>query len=317
MSDSAPAPLPPNVLGRDGKAPVLHGEHLFYTRLFNELQEHMGPAFADWNFTLHYRHWSEARGKVFDPLYFKKGALNVLFLLGDEHERFPIEATTDFDLVFRQYMDHSERDHRFHAFPVAYHEAAGSATSVPFAKRTINLFFSGYRNRNRVDLYKQFRKIWWLPRRNLPGRYTRELARRIVDKLCPERDFSNRYPAAIVKFTEWFGKGLPPAEYAETLSNTRVAVCPTGFISSETIRHWEAMRLGCVIMSAPLPDNHFYRGSPIVIVHDWSDFHRIYQEITADPARLNQIHQATCDWWRDVCCERAVADYIAGVLEKN
>lgn len=311
-----PKPLPDNVRGRDGKAPVLHGEHLFYTRLFEELKEQMGPAFEGWNFTIHYRQFFEMRGRTFEPLYYKKGERNVLFLLADEHERFPIEATTGFDVVFRQYMDRSERDARFHSFPVAYHEAAGGADSLPFPERAINLFFSGYRNRNRIDLYKQFRKIWWLPRKNLPGRHIRELARRLVDKLCPERDFSSRYPASIIKFTEWFGKGMPPAEYADTLANTRIAVCPPGFVSSETIRHWEAMRLGCVIMSAPLPDNRFYKGSPIVIVRDWSDFHRIYQEITSDPARLAEIHQATCDWWRDVCCERAVATHVAGILEK-
>lgn len=309
--------LPDNVRGRDGNAPHLPGEHLFYTRLFDEIREQMGPAFEKWNFTLHYRHWSEARGKVFEPLYFKKGERNVLFLLGDEHERFPIEATTDFDIVFRQYMEHSERDHRFHEFPVAYHEAAGRADSVPFRERKIDLFFSGYRNRNRVDLYKQFRKIWWLPSKNLPGRYARELARRMVDKFCSERDFSSRYPSSIIRFTEWFGKGLAPDEYAATLSNTRVAVCPPGFISSETIRHWEAMRLGCIILSAPLPDNVFYKGSPIVIVEDWSNFHRIYQELSGNPERLLEVHRATCDWWRNVCCERAVAAHVRGILEKS
>lgn len=145
----------------------------------------------------------------------------------------------------------------------------------------------------------------------------RELARRAVEKFCSERDFSEKYAASIIRFTEWFGKGLPPAEYAAVLANTRIAICPPGFISAETIRHWEAMRLGCVVITAPLPENHFYKDSPMIIMDDWSQLHRAIEELTSDPERLIQVHEATVAWWRDVCCEKSVADYMAGLLEQH
>ena len=61
-------------------------------------------------------------------------------------------------------LEHTKPSTVCHAFPVGYHNAAGSAEPVDFDQRGISVFFSGYLNRNRLDLYKQFRPVWWLPR---------------------------------------------------------------------------------------------------------------------------------------------------------
>ncbi|MBC7979598.1 MAG: hypothetical protein H7Y36_03435 [Armatimonadetes bacterium] len=305
------AGFPGNVVNKDGEPPIIHGENLFLTRLFGELQEQMGGAFDKWSFTLHYRHFSEK--EVGDVRFVRDTQRhNALILLADEHGRFPIGSAQGFDLIFRQYL--SEPSPKTHPFPVGYHEACGVVTPVPFARRKTRLFFSGYLNRNRVDLYKQFRRILWLPRRNLPGRHLRELARRAVEKFTVERDFSERYPDSIIRFTEWFAKGMPPSEYAQVLANSRLAICPTGFISPETIRHWEALRLGCVIITDPLPANVFYKDSPMIVIQDWSQLHATLEALMKNPDKLRQIHEATVDWWNNVCCEKAVAKYMADIL---
>jgi hypothetical protein len=308
--------FPCNVVDKNGETPIIHGELMFLNKVIKNLEEQMGDSFAKWNFTLHYRHFSEGMGSKVN-FHHDPARKNALILLADEHGRFPESATQGFDVVFRQYMEGPIADPRFHPFPVGYHEAAGLAEIIPFDKRKTNLFFSGYRNRNRVDLYKQFRNIWWLPPFNLPGRHLKELARRMVDRFCPERDFSARYDDSIIRFTEWFGKGLPPEEYALTLANTRIAVCPPGFISSETIRHWEAMRLGCVIITAPLPDNIFYKNSPMIVMTDWSNLHHTIVNLIANPQKLLEIHKNTVIWWEKYCCEKAVASYMANILRGN
>lgn len=306
-------PLPPNIVGRDGQAAIIHGERLFLSRVFLALREELGTRFEDWNFTLIYRQAGESDGiKV--ELYTNPGKRNALLLLADEHERFPVASTEGFDIVFRQYLNRSPNDGRIHPFPVGYHEACGVEEPIPLEERSINLFFSGYLNRNRIDFFKQFRRTWWLPRRNLGGRHIRELSRRLVEKLTTERDFSTRYPNSIIRFTEWFAKGLPPAEYAKTLANTKIAICPTGFISAETIRHWEAMRLGCVIITDPLPANRFYQNSPMIVMKDWSGLHAVLEDLNSDPAKLVSLHKATVEWWKNHCCEEAVARYMAKLL---
>ncbi len=308
--------FPNNVVNKDGEPPIIHGERLFLTRVFCELKEQMGPAFDGWSFTLHYRHFSEKKGSEI-KLHRAPERRNALVLLADEYGRFPIEAMDGFDIIFRQYLNESKAGSKIYPFPVGYHEACGLEAPVPFDQRKIRLFFSGYLNRNRVDLYKQFRRIQWLPSRNLRGRYVRELARRAVEKLTVERDFSNRYSDSIIRFTEWFAKGMPPAEYAKVLANTKIAFCPTGFISAETIRHWEAMRLGCVIITDPLPANCFYKDSPMIVMTDWSQLHQTLADLMEDPDKLQRIHKAMASWWNEVCCEKATALYMANLMTSD
>jgi hypothetical protein len=307
--------LPENVLSGDGGRPKIHSEHVFFSNVFRELKKRMGSDFEKWSFTLHYCPHTKSEGKG-TGLFRADGRRNALILLADERGRFTADEVAGFDVIFQQYLSGDKYGSRHHPFPVAYQDAVGLADFVNFEDRKIKIFFSGYLNRNRVNLYKQFRRVWWLPARDIPpSRYIREFFRRAVEKLCPERDFSVRYPSSIIRFTEWFGKGLAPADYAAILSNTQIAVCPPGFISSETIRHWEAMRLGCVIISAPLPENIFYKNCPIITIQDWSQIHDTLKELVGNPEELKKIHTATVIWWRDVCCENAVANYMMSRLK--
>jgi hypothetical protein len=305
--------FPQNIRDSLGAPLDAQGETTFLIRVFRALQERMGADFNRYTFVVHRRVFGEFAGK---PIKLDRGgAGRVLIVIADEKEVFPVEEYQDYEHVFRAYgnPDGSVCE----AFPVGYHNAAGSAVSVDFDQRQISVFFSGYLNRNRLDLYKQFRSMWWLPRRNLRNRYVKELARRAVERLTKERDFPGDIPGGRITFTEWFGKGLAPEEYAKTLANTKIALCPPGFVSHETIRHWEAMRLGCVVISAPLPANRFYKDSPIIQLKDWSELKPVLADLLADPARLRELHEATVNWWNARCSEGAVADYMASILRHD
>jgi len=307
------SPFPPNVVDSVGAPLVAQGETLFLQRLFAALGERMGEYFTNLTFVVHRRVFGEVVGKQIrlDP----GGPDRVLIVIADECEVFPCEYFLSYRAVFRAYGAPTGGASRIHAFPVGYFNAVGAAQAVDFERRRYSAFFSGYLNRNRLDLYKQFRPIWWLPKRNLPrNKYVREIGRRAIEKLTRERDFPNAVPGGHVAFTEWFGKGLPPEDYARILADTKIALCPPGFKSHETIRHWEAMRLGCVVISAPLPPNRFYRDSPILQLQDWSELKPLLDDLLADPDRLLALHRATVDWWNEVCSEHAVADYMAGIL---
>lgn len=274
----------------------------------------MGGDFQKLKFVVHRRVFGEFAGK---PIRLDPGGPDrVLIVIADEREVFPCEEFLSYKVVFRAYGAPSGGKSRVHPFPVGYFNAAGEAESVPFARRKHAVFFSGYLNRNRLDLYKQFRPVWWLPKRNLPHhKYVREIARRALEKLTKERAFPGVLPSGHIAFTEWFGKGLAPEEYARTLANAKIALCPPGFESHETIRHWEAMRLGCVVISAPLPPNRFYKDSPIIELKDWSELMPLLKDLLSNPERLRELHVATVQWWETVCCDDAVAAYMAKVIE--
>lgn len=315
MSNEPQLPaFPANVVGSTGEPLEAHGETVFLGRIFKALEDRMGSGFHRLTFVVHRRAFGEFAGK---PIRLDPGGPDrVLIVIADEREVFPCEEFRSYRAVFRSYGAPAGGDSGIHAFPVGYLNAAGLAEPVEIERRTITAFFSGYLNRNRLDLYKQFRPVWWLPKRNLSkNKYVREIARRAVEKLTRERSFPDAIPGGRIAFTEWFGKGLAPDEYARTLANTKIAICPPGFESHETIRHWEAMRLGCVVISAPLPPNRFYKDSPIFQLEDWSELKPLLEDLLANPDKLLARHQATADWWNGVCSESAVADYMAGLLE--
>ncbi len=315
MNAAPPSPdFLSNVVDSTGAPLEAHGETVFLQRVFSALRERMGDDFGRFTFVVHRRVFGEFAGRSIrlDP----GGPERVLIVLADECEVFPCEEFLFYRAVFRAYGAPEGGASQIHAFPVGYLNAAGRAESVDFERRRITAFFSGYLNRNRLDLYKQFRPVWWLGKRNLSkNRYVRELARRAIEKLTKERSFPGAVAGGHIAFTEWFGKGLAPDEYARTLADTKIAICPPGFVSHETIRHWEAMRLGCVVISAPLPPNRFYKGSPILQLEDWSELKPTITRLLENPAELRLRHQATVDWWNQVCSESAVADYMAEVLE--
>ncbi|WP_338684454.1 hypothetical protein [Haloferula helveola] len=287
-------------------------EGLFFSRLFAALERRMGEAFARTTFVIHRRAFGEFKGK---PIPLGQGDDDkVLIVISDEREVFPVDDYLSYRAVFRAYGFHDLLAPNVHSFPVSYFNAAGEAEPVPFGERETSVFFSGYMNRNRVDLFKQFCQIGWLPRRNLKGKYPKEAIRRMVSKFYRQRSFNDVWADAKIGFTEWFAKGLPPEEYARVLANSKIALCPPGFESHETIRHWEAMRLGCVIISGPLPNNRFYRGSPIIQIRDWSALLPLVADLLAQPDALEAIHRATTRWWDEVCSEEAVASYMAEIL---
>lgn len=303
--------FPPNIVDSLGAPLVAHGETLFLSRFFRALHERMGDEFSRFTFVVHRRVYGDFAGK---PIKLDRGGKGrILVVVADEKEVFPVEEYQDYEHVFRAYGNPDGS--LCHAFPVGYHNAAGAAVPVDFDRRTISVFFSGYLNRNRLDLYKQFRPVWWLPKRNLRNRYVKELARRAVERLTRERAFPDAITGSRIAFTEWFGKGLPPEEYAQTLANTKIALCPPGFVSHETIRHWEAMRLGCAVISAPLPANRYYKDSPIIQLEDWSELKPLLAELLVDTARLRSLHEATVEWWNRVCGEAAVAHQMSDLLK--
>lgn len=305
-------PFPSNVCGSIGAPFEGQGEEAFFLRLFDCLQQQMGEAFAKFEFVIHRRVFGEFAGSRIDLL--EGGEQRVLIIISDEKEAFPIEEHPGYRAVFRAYGCPESIAPHVHSFPVGYFNAAGRVEPVPFEQRPTSVFFSGCLNRNRLELYRQFRSMPWLPNTRRWSRQMKEVACRIASKVHRKRHFDNAFEGGRIGFTEWFGKGLPPEEYAEVLRHTKIALCPAGFHSNETIRHWEAMRLGCVIISEPLPPNRFYQDSPIIEINDWRELRPLLDDLLSEPEELHRIHRATCSWWENICSEKAVAAHMASIL---
>ena len=118
-------------------------------------------------------------------------------------------------------------------------------------------------------------------------------------------------------YLPWAWETCGGSPLSRILASSKIALCPPGFISHETIRHWEALRLGCVVISAPLPPNRFYKDSPIIQLKDWSKLRPLLDHLLTNTNELWNLHKATEGWWKRMCSEQAVADYMARVIAEE
>jgi hypothetical protein len=289
-------------------------EATYLIRFFESLRENMGETFERFRFLIINKNsrWS----RIEPPI---RGKDVVLLWLGDEEGTIPHELSGDFRLILKSYWPISESVGNMHPFPLCGSSAVLEKDPVPFEERKTGVFFSGNLNANRVDFYRQFIPWGGFPQGNLSLLARKLIARGLgtrPGRLLP-RDFSASFPDSVIRFTRGFAQGYPPGEFAARLADARIALCPPGFTSHETIRHFEAMSQGCVVVSAILPTNVLYRASPVIEIEKWSTLHSVLADMLNHPSRLAEISQSTYRWWNRVLSPEAMAFRIANLLIDN
>ena len=289
-------------------------EASYLVRFFECLRQHMGESFEQFRLLIINKN---SRWSRIDPPI--RGKDVVLLWLGDEEGTIPHELSRDFRLILKSYWPISESVGNMHPFPLCGSSAVLERDPIPFEKRRTNVFFSGNLNANRVDFYRQFIPWGRIPAGNLPLLMRKLIARGLgtrPGRLMP-RDFSASFPDSVISFTGGFAQGYPPGEFAARLADARIALCPPGFTSHETIRHFEAMSHGCVILSAKLPKNFMYQASPVTEIENWGTLYSVLTDMINRPSRLAEISQSTYEWWDRVLSPKAIAIRTTRLLTSN
>lgn len=286
-------------------------EGAYLKGFFVTLDELLGANFNKWRFLV--VHHNQKYGPPPLPI---KGNDVVLVWLSDESSHVPLELRDSFKLILKSYWPHQTSIDNIHPFPLCGCSEVLSSTPMPLNDRKVSVFFSGNLNANRLGLFRQFS---WL--RNVPpfdiASYSLRLGLLKAMKVLPvkmDRDYSSSFNNAYIHFTNGFKQGVSPNTYADLLSQSKLALCPAGFQSSETIRHFEAMRLGCVLISAPLPPNSFYQNSPIIQMQSWRTLQKVVNELLADENEMMRLSSETTAWWEAHCSPAAIAAKTAGHL---
>ena len=99
--------------------------------------------------------------------------------------------------------------------------------------------------------------------------------------------------------TEGFTQGLPPAEYFTRLKTAKVAPCPSGPLTPDTFRLYEALEAGCIPVVdrvAPTGEEGYWErlfGTvPFPVVRSWEELPKIVSNVDW-PADANRIGS----WW--------------------
>jgi hypothetical protein len=74
--------------------------------------------------------------------------------------------------------------------------------------------------------------------------------------------------------------------------------------------------MGCVVVSAPLPRNLFYRCSPVIELENWQLLHTFILNLLEMPEKMESISQQTKIWWNEYCSPEAMAKKTALLLER-
>jgi hypothetical protein len=286
----------------------------FLCDCFRFLADELGDLFSLWQFYV----FSSHDPKAIPSSSSYPGDYKVLIAISDEEasESSTLLLSSSYRLVFKCYLPRDPLNSCVHPFPLGFVAGVPELPLQSFNDRRFDVFFAGNLNSSRLGFYCALRPLL----RYFPRSFAKRLARRIPDRFrrcIIDRFYDRRLGKAFLLFSGGFRKGLKSLDYAQILHSSRIVLCPRGFISAETFRHFEALRAGCVVISEPLPDTYFYRDGPFVVLQDWREAPALVRSLLANPDRLQRLHHESLNWYRTHGSPEATALYMADILKEN
>lgn len=272
-------------------------ECLYLTGVLRELQGLLREEFEHFHFLV----FSSPEGGL--PRLQEREKTVVLYLSNESGE-VPLALCSQVRAVFKAYLPAENLAPNLHSLPLGYAANVPELACTPVLERPLSVSFSGCLNRRRLSM------LWRLSRS--PWQVFQALVHRLLRKDWQGPGVIER---SLLRFTAGFSRGLSGTDYARQLDQSQFALCPGGFISNETYRHYEAMRAGAICVGPALPPLRFYTGSPLLKTESWSQLPGLLSNLLGQPERLQQLQADTRSWWRERCSEAATARYMASVLQ--
>jgi hypothetical protein len=279
----------------------------FLTKVMAELKNLLGEAYDNYLY-------------VIDSPSFQKSHLNpslvrkipILFYVGDERNSFDDLQPTEFPVVFRQYMQGPPTP-RIYPMPLGTTPLLNRSMVKTTHEKKINIFFSGCLNANRIGLYSYFRFGKEIQIESF-------LVSRVLSRILRQfgkKDLSCSFMNSHIQFTDGFQMGLSQATYAEKICDSRIVICPYGFISPETIRHYEALQAGCTVITKRWPFNDLLAGAPLVVVDNWQELETLIPRLLSNPDDLAENQRKAFEWWESYGSPKGFAVYVAERIRKS
>jgi hypothetical protein len=164
---------------------------------------------------------------------------------------------------------------------------------LPIQQRPVDVFFAGC-----------LAGSGWSVRASVAARQQMGAAITAAQKALPQYRIESMWRAPR------YDQGLGPAAYTQALASAKIALAPRGGLD-ETFRLIEAAKLGCVVVSEPLPSRWYYRNCPAVIIRKWSDLLGVLSNLLNDPAMIKELSRRGRQWWDSTISEEAIAEFIA------
>ena len=202
----------------------------------------------------------------------------VVFVTSDESYKIPKYCNL-VRAVFKNYV--TKQVDNLYAIPLGYTTGFKGDSSMPVSVRPHDVWFSGQKTRDRIDL------------------------NRVINTLRCK---------ATSRLTDRFRTGFTIDEYSQYLATTKIAPVPEGRIGPESFRYFEAAAAGCVIITKAKPSNDVYYGSPAIVIKSWNDLVPVVNELLACPSKMADLQKAVIDHYETNWSPSAVAKYVLARL---
>lgn len=191
---------------------------------------------------------------------------------------------------------------------LGYHTQPKNKKIIPIKERLFNTTFTGCLNRNRIELASLVTNIpiKWI---GLGLLFYKKFTLKILNNLV-----KYKYPKDYYQFNDGFNNGLDEEDYNFILRNSKIALCPKGWVNTETFRLYEAMKWGCVVISEELPDRSYYKDIPIIKVKDWREGLKISNELINNKTKLEEMSKRNLQYYKDNLSPQATANLIVDKL---
>jgi hypothetical protein len=173
---------------------------------------------------------------------------------------------------------------------------------IPYNKRQIDLYFAGSINHKKG-------RGWQIKR-------PKELARQRMENAL--QNMSKSHPALKIQstFTSGYAESVKTdnRSYLQHMMNTKICPIPRG-ANLETFRFYEAMRYGCIPVGEAFPNEWYYKNAPVLRLNNWSELVSVIPDFLNDLDRQEEMHQNALAWWKDICSESAIAQYMVDKMQ--
>lgn len=215
--------------------------------------------------------------------YLPQYGQNIVVILKSDEFYSPIKYANQVKAIFRNYYSPKyEKFNNCYAIPLPYLGHGLSVNYIPFEERGIDIFFAGQ---------------------------VKHLLRQYFFKLSKRFEHSNRDLRIEIYNNSSFFNGYSLVDYYRTLANSKIALCPAG-ASSETYRHSESLKYGCISISMPLPKVWYFENSPIQIIDDWTELESKVKKILSSKENAINFSRQSNTFWNINLSPDSIAKYI-------
>ena len=235
----------------------------------------------------------------------------ILFIISCENGYDSRKISKYYDVIFQSYLEKNDIKNNIFPIPVGIpnFKVLNNKKKKNLLEKKFRFFFLENLNKQKVVLFSEIFSLNILLKNIIKLMIKCKLNKIlgfVIKKISLNYYDSNKK----IFFTNQFNSGLGKIKYLEYLSKSKFALCPKGFLSTETFRHYEAAAFGAIAISQKLPNNWIYKKFPYIQVRKWNKLDLLIKK----HKRLNS--KRSFNWYMNTIDPRGASKNLLNFIKR-